>query len=254
MTGIAAIQSRIAEIQTRIEAVSSPRSAASGDAFATALSSAVAADAAGALLGGAGTSGASGVLGGLGLSGVSGLSGTSGFSGLNGLAGLSGVGATAASGTGAALVESASKYLGVPYVWGGESASGMDCSGLVQRALADIGVSVPRTARAQMTVGTAVPSLAQAQPGDLIVTRGGAHIGIYLGDNKILHAPRPGEKVSIRELFETDADINTIRRVLPPATATTGLPGMSGTTSDAVALGLSDPVRLALQLTTGGLS
>ncbi|QDC26474.1 NlpC/P60 family protein [Georgenia yuyongxinii] len=125
----------------------------------------------------------------------------------------------AQAGTGAAFVASASKYLGVPYVWGGEDATGMDCSGLIQRAFADMGVSVPRTAREQMKVGTEVGSLSQAQPGDLIVTRGGAHIAIYLGDNKILHAPRPGEQVSVRELFETDADIDTIRRVVPAASA-----------------------------------
>ncbi|WP_226925492.1 C40 family peptidase [Georgenia thermotolerans] len=175
----------------------------------------------------------------------------------------------APAGTGAGFVAAASKYLGVPYVWGGESASGMDCSGLVQRAFADIGVSVPRTAREQMRIGTEVGSLAQAQPGDLIVTRGGGHIAIYLGDNKILHAPRPGEKVSVRELFETDKDINTIRRVLPSGTGVAAAGGISAATGANAAtaalaslavpgLGSSgtpalDPARLALQLSTGGL-
>lgn len=120
----------------------------------------------------------------------------------------------AAPGTGDALVESAKKYLGVPYVWGGESLSegGLDCSGLVQLAMKDLGVDVPRVARDQMKIGTEVPSLDQARPGDLVVTRGGGHIGIYVGDNKWIHAPYPGEKVKLAEMTTPPT---TIRRVLP---------------------------------------
>jgi len=119
--------------------------------------------------------------------------------------------------TGSDVVATARKYLGVPYVWGGDSLAegGLDCSGLVQLVFSELGVSLPRVARQQMHAGQEVPSLAQARPGDLIVTRGGAHIGIYVGDNKLLHAPRPGADVEIRELFETDADITTIRRIVP---------------------------------------
>ena len=131
----------------------------------------------------------------------------------------------AASGTAAAgsdVVASARKYLGVPYVWGGNNPKiGLDCSSLVQHAFKDLGVSLPRVARDQAKQGTEVPSLAQAKPGDLIVTRGGGHIGIYLGDNRMIHAPRPGGNVSIRELFETDADIMTIRRIVPADAAGT---------------------------------
>lgn len=121
---------------------------------------------------------------------------------------------------GADVVATAKGYLGVPYVWGGNDPKiGLDCSSLVQHTFRDLGVELPRVARDQAKVGTEVPSLAEARPGDLIVTRGGAHIGIYLGDNRMIHAPRPGEKVSIRDLFETDADIMTIRRVVPAAQA-----------------------------------
>lgn len=130
---------------------------------------------------------------------------------------------------GSDVVATAKKYLGVPYVWGGNNPKvGLDCSSLVQHTFRDLGISLPRVARQQATVGTAVPSLSQAKPGDLLVTHGGGHIGIYLGDNKMIHAPRPGEKVSIRELFETDKDIMTIRRVVPseapapPAASTSG--------------------------------
>lgn len=127
--------------------------------------------------------------------------------------------------TGADVVASARKYLGVPYIWGGNNPKiGLDCSSLVQHAFKDLGVSLPRVARDQAKQGTEVPSLAQAKPGDLIVTRGGGHIGIYLGDNKMIHAPRPGENVSIRELFETDSDIMTIRRIVPADAGTSSAP------------------------------
>lgn len=118
--------------------------------------------------------------------------------------------------SGTDVVREARKYLGVPYVWGGNNPKiGLDCSSFVQHTFRDLGVELPRVARDQAKQGTEVPSLAQASPGDLIVTRGGAHIGIYLGDNKMIHAPRPGENVSIRKLFETDAQIMTIRRIVP---------------------------------------
>lgn len=116
--------------------------------------------------------------------------------------------------TGRQVVDTAKKYLGVPYVWGGQSRSGMDCSGLVQRTFLDHGIKLPRTARALMKAGTEVPSLAQAQPGDLIITRGGGHVSIYLGDNKIIHAPYKGEVVKIQKNYSTDATIDTIRRIV----------------------------------------
>ncbi|WP_156253700.1 C40 family peptidase [Pseudactinotalea terrae] len=119
--------------------------------------------------------------------------------------------------TGDDVVTAAKRYLGVPYVWGGESLSegGFDCSGLVQQVFGELGTDLPRTARQQMTAGEPVASLAEARPGDLIVTRGGGHIMIYIGNGQVLHAPRPGEDVQIRDLFETDADITAIRRIVP---------------------------------------
>jgi cell wall-associated NlpC family hydrolase len=137
-------------------------------------------------------------------------------------AGPAPAGALSTTVTGQDLVESAKKYLGVPYVWGGETLAegGLDCSGLVQLSLADLGITgVPRVARDQATIGQAVPSLAEALPGDLVVLNGGKHIGIYVGDGKMIDAPKPGEVVTIRDVY---AEPTTIRRVLPqqaPATA-----------------------------------
>lgn len=165
-----------------------------------------------------------------------GTSGTSATSATDFAAALSGaLGATGGTGspTGADVVADAKKYLGVPYVFGGTSASGLDCSGLVQRVFKDLGIDVPRLVSGQSTVGTEVPSLAQAQPGDLIVTNGGEHIVIYAGDGKVIHAPSEGRTVSLVNNWMSDSDIVTIRRVLPQAapagaSSASGLSGLSG--------------------------
>jgi len=119
--------------------------------------------------------------------------------------------------TGADVVADAKKYLGVPYVFGGTTSSGLDCSGLVQRVYKDLGIDVPRLVSGQAKLGTEVSSLAQAQPGDLIVTGGGEHILIYAGDHKVIHAPREGKNVSLVEAYMDDSEIDTIRRVVPQA-------------------------------------
>lgn len=115
--------------------------------------------------------------------------------------------------TGEDVANAALKYVGVPYVFGGEDSSGMDCSGLVQRAFADLGISVPRVVQDQADIGVEIPSLAQAMPGDLIVTRDESHIAIYLGDGKLVHAPRPGTNVRVADVYLSEAEIGTIRRV-----------------------------------------
>lgn len=117
---------------------------------------------------------------------------------------------------GADIVAQAKEYLGVPYVFGGEDRSGMDCSGLVQRVLADLGIDAPRVVQDQADIGVEVPSLADARPGDLIVTQGEGHIVIYAGDGMVIHAPSPGKYVEIRDNWLKDGDIATIRRVVPP--------------------------------------
>ncbi|ANF32121.1 hypothetical protein A0130_10935 [Leifsonia xyli] len=146
--------------------------------------------------------------------------------------------------TGADVVADAKKYLGVPYVFGGTSASGLDCSGLVQRVFKDLGIDVPRLVSGQSKVGTEIPSLAQAQPGDIIVTNGGEHIVIYAGDGKVIHAPSEGRNVSLVDNWMSDSDIVTIRRLVPQAAPATSSPlspyasalsGLGGSTSSAQA-------------------
>ncbi|MBO3664600.1 C40 family peptidase [Microbacterium stercoris] len=131
--------------------------------------------------------------------------------------------------TGSDIVEQAKTYLGVPYVFGGEDASGMDCSGLVQRVMADLGIDVPRVVQDQADVGTEVASLAEAQPGDLLVTKGEGHIVIYAGDGKIIHAPRPGKDVQLVDNYLGPEDISTIRRLASSAPAVAAAPAAAAT-------------------------
>lgn len=138
---------------------------------------------------------------------------------------------TSSSATGSSIVSSAAKYEGVPYVFGGTSSSGMDCSGLVQTSLADVGIKVGRLVSDQAKAGTEVPSLAQAKPGDLIVLDGGEHIVIYAGNGNVIHAPDVGRNVTETKAWFTDADIVTIRRVAPEASSTTSA---SSTTTSSV--------------------
>jgi cell wall-associated NlpC family hydrolase len=128
--------------------------------------------------------------------------------------GMSAAGTGSAGGasvSGNAIVADAEKYIGIPYVWGGEDLTGMDCSGLVQRTFKDLGVDLPRTAAEQQQVGTAVPSLSDAQPGDLVFFGNPAyHVAIYLGNDQILQAPQAGETVSISHLNEAPTSIRRV--------------------------------------------
>lgn len=104
------------------------------------------------------------------------------------------------SASGSKVIEIASQYLGVPYVYGGASPdTGFDCSGLTQYVYAQLGISLPHQSEAQrawaQAHGTQV-SAADAQPGDLMWHQG--HVGIYVGDGMILHAPTPGDVVRIQ--------------------------------------------------------
>ncbi|WP_392669901.1 NlpC/P60 family protein [Streptomyces sp. LN785] len=101
----------------------------------------------------------------------------------------------AGSSRAAAAVQAVRQALGRPYVWGANGPAGFDCSGLMQWAYAQAGVSLPRTSQAQRYAGRMVP-LSQARPGDLVAYRSDAsHIGMYVGNGQVIHAPYPGAPV-----------------------------------------------------------
>ncbi len=209
-SGMAGVQSRISEIQSRIASVSG-RSPLPTSRVGASTGQSAAAVGASALAGGAGGGGGADFAQALGAATAQ----------LKGAA-STGLSAAAGGGSGASIVASAKTQLGVPYKWGGTSpGKGLDCSGLVQWAMKQNGIDVPRTSQQQARVGTAVPSLAQAKPGDLIVLSGGGHIGIYVGDNKMIHAPKAGDVVKISSVWEKPM---TIRRLAPEASAPAAAP------------------------------
>lgn len=114
-------------------------------------------------------------------------------SGRDGAPDLSGVAPGSARAMSA--VAAVRQALGKPYVWGANGPSGFDCSGLMQWAYAQAGVSLPRTSQAQRYAGRLVP-LSQALPGDLVAYRADAsHIGMYVGNGQVIHAPYPGAPI-----------------------------------------------------------
>lgn len=141
---------------------------------------------------------------------------------------------TGASADGLAVVAEAKKYLGLPYVWGGNSITkGVDCSGLVQQVYKKFGYDLPRVSADQARSGSPVASMAEARPGDLIAwdnssrNNGVDHIAIYIGDGKMIEAPRTGLNVRIIDVPSTP---DVIRRILPESS---GAAALASTTSTA---------------------
>jgi cell wall-associated NlpC family hydrolase len=135
-------------------------------------------------------------------------------------------GATTPDATGERVVALAKQHLGTPYVWGGESPGGFDCSGLLQWAYKQVGIDLPRVSTQQAKAGREV-SAAEARPGDLVFFERGKvdHIGMYAGDGKWVVAPKTGDVVKLQDVDLSKA--TTIRRVLPdaPAAATASAGG-----------------------------
>ena len=110
---------------------------------------------------------------------------------------------TATSSKAKAIISTAKSFLGVPYVWGGQSPSGFDCSGYINYVFGKHGITLPRTAAEQFNVGTSV-SKSNLIPGDLVYfttyKEGPSHVGIYLGNGEFIHASSGKEEVTISNL------------------------------------------------------
>ncbi|MBP3914616.1 MULTISPECIES: C40 family peptidase [unclassified Clostridium] len=113
------------------------------------------------------------------------------------------------SATGNAIVDYAYQFLGTPYLWGGTTPSGFDCSGFTQYVFKNAaGISLPRTTYDQINVGVAV-SYNNLQPGDLVFPHTG-HVGIYIGGGQMIHAPSSGDVVKVSSVYK----FYTARRVV----------------------------------------
>ena len=104
------------------------------------------------------------------------------------------------------LLNASYSYLDVPYVWGGTTRKGLDCSAFVKNAYSEIGITLPRVSRYQAQVGRSV-SLSAMRPGDLMFFYTDSsrpntvtHVGMYIGKNKIIHASSSNKKVIIANL------------------------------------------------------
>jgi cell wall-associated NlpC family hydrolase len=101
---------------------------------------------------------------------------------------------------GVRAVEFARKLLGVPYRWGGSSPStGFDCSGFVRFVYARFGLSLPHASYGDFDMGVRV-SRGALRPGDLVFFDGVGHVGMYVGDNRFIHAPHSGTSVQVTSM------------------------------------------------------
>lgn len=99
------------------------------------------------------------------------------------------------------LIDAAKTQIGVPYVWGGTSPGvGLDCSGFTQWSYKQVGVNLPRTTYDQINAGTPIYNQSDLQVGDLIFPSVG-HVGLYLGDGQMIHAPQSGDVVKIAPVY-----------------------------------------------------
>ena len=138
--------------------------------------------------------------------------------------------------TGQSVVDAAKKYLGTPYAFGStDAAKGLDCSALVQKAYREVGIDVPRTSREQARVGTKVDSMREARPGDILAFDSPVdHVAIYLGDNKMIAAPKAGDVVKIQSVYEKPTHIRRVIDTDLSARSATGAAPSAGAAPAAV--------------------
>lgn len=115
-----------------------------------------------------------------------------------------------ASGVAGAAVAFALAQSGKPYIWGSTGPAGYDCSGLIYAAYASAGVSLPRTSFGMATAGVAV-STSDLQPGDIIISYGGGHAALYIGNGQVVEASAPGIPIGVNALA---GGITAARRVI----------------------------------------
>ena len=104
----------------------------------------------------------------------------------------------------ASVFSVAMQYEGVPYVYGGATPAGFDCSGFIMYVYAQFGISLPHSSTGQGSAGTQIP-VSEAQPGDLVIMDG--HDGFYAGDGNILHAPYEGASVRVQPIWTSSYTI-----------------------------------------------
>lgn len=115
------------------------------------------------------------------------------------------------------LVEIAKDCIGTPYVWGGISKEGFDCSGLIWYTYNELGVNIPRISQEQFKIGISVEK-DELQPGDLVffcseskIILEPNHVGMYIGNDKFIEAPHTGENVRISELYNRNDYVGAVR-------------------------------------------
>lgn len=110
------------------------------------------------------------------------------------------------------IIAIATRYLGVPYVWGGDTPKGFDCSGFTQYVFRQLGIYLPRTASEQQRVGISI-SKSEIRQGDLVFFGKIAHhVGIYAGNGYMIHAPQTGDVVRYSKINWNK--VSTIKRMI----------------------------------------
>jgi cell wall-associated NlpC family hydrolase len=117
---------------------------------------------------------------------------------------------------GVKAVSYAKRFLGVPYVWGGSSPRGFDCSGLVRFVYGHFGITLPHSSYGDFDLGRSVPRR-DLRPGDLVFFNGLGHVGMYIGAGRFIEAPYSGANVRITTLASYGSSYDGARRIVTGA-------------------------------------